>query len=149
MFEIYISLFNPRFTIKMVESTDKYICVYPAYINSKKTIVEGRRIAKDKCVENPTVNEIRDVVQASGLKVLVENKLYCRELYQGDVLVRGRVKVQLYDDNHTPINEKIEDRKALLLHLASMIPKLKSRIQKTGSQEQTQKGGKKSQKKRR
>lgn len=26
----------------------RWICVYPAYINSKKTIKEGRRIAKDK-----------------------------------------------------------------------------------------------------
>ena len=27
---------------------DRWICVYPAYINSKKTVKEGRRIPKEK-----------------------------------------------------------------------------------------------------
>ncbi|MGH0182877.1 UNVERIFIED_CONTAM: hypothetical protein FKN15_010713, partial [Acipenser sinensis] len=32
----------------------RFICIYPAFINSKKTIAEGRRIPIDKAVENPT-----------------------------------------------------------------------------------------------
>ncbi|TKS69700.1 Signal recognition particle 19 kDa protein [Collichthys lucidus] len=31
----------------------RFICVYPIYINSKKTLAEGRRIPTEKAVENP------------------------------------------------------------------------------------------------
>lgn len=57
----------------------RWVCIYPAYINSKKTRAEGRRITKQKCVENPTHQEIRDVLQAAGFRLGVENKLYPRE----------------------------------------------------------------------
>lgn len=127
-----------------------YLCVYPAYINSRKTLAEGRRIAKAKCVENPTATEIRDVCLASNLKTVMENKLYCRELYRGDVTFRGRVRVQLKNPDNDPVNPQIPDKHALLLYLCDMIPKLKSRVQKSGGVvEQSQQKGKKSQKKRR
>lgn len=37
------------------------ICVYPDYINSVKTVAQGRRIPADKCVEWPTLPEMLDV----------------------------------------------------------------------------------------
>lgn len=58
---------------------ERWICVYPAYVNSKKTIKEGRKIPKEKSVENPTYMEIRDVLQAGDFKIVLENKLYPRE----------------------------------------------------------------------
>jgi signal recognition particle subunit SRP19 len=58
---------------------ERWICIYPAYINNKKTLAEGRRIPKDKAVENPTHQEIRDVLSAAGMKAEVENKLYSIE----------------------------------------------------------------------
>lgn len=57
----------------------RWICIYPAYINSKKTLAQGRKLPKESCVENPTHQEIRDVLITTGLKVGVENKLYPRE----------------------------------------------------------------------
>ncbi|XP_010130575.1 PREDICTED: signal recognition particle 19 kDa protein-like, partial [Buceros rhinoceros silvestris] len=50
----------------------RYICIYPAYLNNKKTIAEGRRIPIDKAVENPTSTEIQDVCAAVGFNVLLE-----------------------------------------------------------------------------
>lgn len=38
----------------------KWIVLYPVYINSKKTIAEGRRICATKACENPTCVEIGD-----------------------------------------------------------------------------------------
>lgn len=38
-------------------------------MNSKKTLAEGRRIPKSRCVENPTYQEIRDVLVSVGLHV--------------------------------------------------------------------------------
>lgn len=42
-------------------------------------------MAKEKCIDNPTYQEIRDVLVSAEMKVGVENKLYPRE--------RSKVKI--------------------------------------------------------
>ncbi|KAF2880454.1 hypothetical protein ILUMI_25732 [Ignelater luminosus] len=118
---------------------ERWICIYPAYINSKKTIAQGRKITKEKCVENPTHQEIRDVLVAAGLKVGVENKLYSRERSK-ELLYRGRIRVQIKNDDGTPCDSKFPTRESVLYHLGDMIPKLKTRQTKSGG-EQSQSGG--------
>ncbi|RZF46710.1 hypothetical protein LSTR_LSTR002573 [Laodelphax striatellus] len=120
---------------------ERWICIYPAYINSKKTLFQGRRIAKDKCVDNPTHQEIKDVLATTGLKMGVENKLYPRERSK-EMVYRGRIRVQLKDDDGKPINNDFPSRDSILLYLCNMIPKLKSRASKQGGSDQnTQSGG--------
>nr|XP_021497122.1 signal recognition particle 19 kDa protein [Meriones unguiculatus] len=63
---------------------DRFICIYPAYLNNKKTIAEGRRIPISK-FSKPW-------------------RLVCRS----------------------------QKSKAVMLYVAEMIPKLKTRTQKTG-----------------
>ncbi|XP_071195368.1 uncharacterized protein [Salvelinus alpinus] len=46
----------------------RFICIYPSYVNSKKTLAEGRRIPAEKAVENPTCAEIRHVLTWGGGK---------------------------------------------------------------------------------
>lgn len=53
-------------------SPERWICIYPLYLNSKKTLVEGRRIKKEKGVENPTSQEIYDILQHAGLNCKLE-----------------------------------------------------------------------------
>ena len=43
-----------------VPNIKKWVVLYPVYINSKKTIAEGRRISAEKACENPTCVEIGD-----------------------------------------------------------------------------------------
>jgi hypothetical protein len=50
----------------------RWICIYPAYLNSKKTILEGRQIPAKIAVENPTCNEIKDVLVNAGFNVEIE-----------------------------------------------------------------------------
>lgn len=57
----------------------RFVCIYPQYINSKKTRQEGRKIKKENCVENPTYQELRDVLALTNLNMYVENKIYPRE----------------------------------------------------------------------
>lgn len=114
----------------------RWVCIYPAYINSKKTQTQGRRLVKEKCIENPTHQEIRDVLVAAGLKVGVENKLYSRERSK-ELLHRGRIRVQLKNDDGSLCNTNFPTRESLMSHLGEMIPKLKSR-QNKGMSEQTQ-----------
>nr|CAD7438423.1 unnamed protein product [Timema bartmani] len=116
---------------------ERWICIYPAYINSKKTLAEGRRVSKEKAVENPTHQEIRDVLSAAGLKIGVENKLYSRERSK-EMLYRGRIRVQIKNDDETLINPLFPTRDSILVYLGQMIPKLKSRSGKQGGSEQSQ-----------
>ncbi|KAK5647154.1 hypothetical protein RI129_002046 [Pyrocoelia pectoralis] len=113
---------------------DRWICIYPAYINSKKTLAQGRKIAKEKCVENPTHQEMRDVLVAAGLKVGVENKLYSREMSK-ELLFRGRIRVQLKNDDSSLCDGKFPTRESIMSHLGEMIPKLKVRQTKTGAEQ--------------
>ncbi|XP_043103718.1 signal recognition particle 19 kDa protein [Puntigrus tetrazona] len=128
---------------------ERFLCIYPSYINSKKTKAEGRRISAEKAVENPSCAEIRDVLSAAGLNVLVENKMYPRE-WNRDVQFRGRVRIQLKLEDGNLCQEKFASRKDVMFYVAEMIPKLKSRTQKSGGAEagsQTGEGGKKGKKK--
>ncbi|KAF5905320.1 signal recognition particle 19 kDa protein, partial [Clarias magur] len=84
---------------------NRYLCIYPAYINSKKTLAEGRRIPTEKAVENPSCAEIKDVLTAAGMNVRVENKLYPRE-WNRDVQFRGRVRVQIKQEDGSLCQEK-------------------------------------------
>ncbi|KAK9512665.1 hypothetical protein O3M35_001039 [Rhynocoris fuscipes] len=124
---------------KLHSDRERWICIYPAYVNSKKTIAEGRRVPKDKAVENPTYQEIRDVLSAAGMKVGVENKLYPRERSK-EMLYRGRIRVQLKNDDGTPLNPEFPTRESVMLHVCSMIPKLKTRQGKAGGGDHSAQG---------
>ncbi|KAG8304384.1 signal recognition particle 19 kDa protein-like [Homalodisca vitripennis] len=120
---------------------ERWICIYPAYINSRKTTAEGRRIPKDKAVNNPTYQEIRDVLVAAGLKIGVEPKMYCRETSK-EIHSWGRIRVQLKNEDGYLVNENFPTRQSVMLHLGAMIPMLKSRAGKLGSGDSTLYSGK-------
>ncbi|KAL4219497.1 signal recognition particle 19kDa [Mactra antiquata] len=128
---------------------ERWICIYPAYLNSKKSVKEGRRVPKEKSVENPSCAEIKDVLLAAGLMIGVENKTYCRELEHKDIKYRGRIRVQLKNDDGSLKYDKFPTRQSLLLYLGETIPKLKSRLHGGSASQQTtqQAQGGKSQKK--
>ncbi|KAM3938984.1 signal recognition particle 19 kDa protein isoform 1-T2 [Leptodactylus fuscus] len=135
---------------KLPTDPSRFICIYPAYINSKKTIAEGRRIPTEKAVQNPTCVEIAEVCRAYKLNAIVEgDKMYTRE-WNRDIQYRGRVRVQLRNEDGLPCVDKFPTRKSVMLRVAEDIPKLKTRTQKTGGGDQTVQvgeGSKKSKKK--
>ncbi|XP_011210969.2 signal recognition particle 19 kDa protein [Bactrocera dorsalis] len=132
---------------------ERWICIYPAYINSKKTRQEGRRLPKDICVENPTYAEIRDVLSVTNLRVAVENKQYSRERSR-ELQMRGRIRVQMRNDDGTPCNPDLGTREDVMRYVSTRIPQLKTRQGKSGDhqqhvQAQQSAGGKKGKGKRR
>ena len=48
---------------------ERWSTIFPAYLNKKKTVAEGRRIPKEKAVENPNITEIAEVMKAKGFQV--------------------------------------------------------------------------------
>ena len=121
----------------------RFICIYPAYLNAKKTRAQGRRVAKSKAIENPNCNEIRDILENAGLQVVIEaNRLYCREESR-EPQYRGRVRVQIKNADETLVKEQFKDKDDVIFYLAEMMPKLKSRSgnQQQQQQQQNQQGG--------
>lgn len=111
---------------------DKRVILYPNYINSKKTVAQGRRISKDKACENPQIVEMLDGC-TKGLKLpaQVEDKSYSR-----DWLIRGRIRVQLKTDDGKPLNPDIPTRTALMLRVAELVPKHPMRSKRAQAQQQ-------------
>ncbi|CAL2029889.1 unnamed protein product [Caenorhabditis brenneri] len=109
-----------------LSSQKRWVVIYPAYIDKKKTTKQGRRISKLLAVENPTSVEIHDVLAAVGFNPLLERtKCYPRD-GERDYEVQGRVRFQLKNDDGTPKHAQ-KTREEVFKMVADMIPKLKTR----------------------
>ncbi|CAK9166274.1 unnamed protein product [Ilex paraguariensis] len=110
-----------------IPNIKKWIVFYPIYINSKKTIAEGRRINASKACVNPTTCvEIGDCCSYLKLPFAIEiDKAYPRDFMQ-----RGRVRVLLKKEDGTLCNPVISSRKQLILHVAELVPRHLGRTKK-------------------
>eukprot|EP01024_Parvocaulis_polyphysoides_P047355 TRINITY_DN4488_c1_g5_i1.p3 TRINITY_DN4488_c1_g5~~TRINITY_DN4488_c1_g5_i1.p3 ORF type:complete len:164 (+),score=30.90 TRINITY_DN4488_c1_g5_i1:624-1115(+) len=99
---------------------DKRIMVYPAYLDVKKSWRKGRRVPKEKACEFPTAPHMYDCV-TKGLKLNAElqmNKAYCR-----DWMVKGRIRVELFDDDGRPLSQEVPNKKTLFIKIAELVPR--------------------------
>ena len=100
----------------------KFNIIYPSYLDSTKTISQGRRIGQEIAVATPTVSDISQALQTLKIRhVLQPYKGYSRDittLWDNP----GRVKV----DNTTSFATKRE----LLKEIARIIPTLPARQQR-------------------
>ncbi len=48
--------------------------IWPVYIDSNRTVKEGRKISKENGVENPSLNEIRKACYKLELKPIVDKE---------------------------------------------------------------------------
>ncbi|VUZ40139.1 unnamed protein product [Hymenolepis diminuta] len=106
---------------------ERWICIYPVYINSRVTRAKGRKVSVEQGVDNPKHTEICMILQNLGLNHIAENKVYSRERDPAETQNRWRVKVQLKNDDGTPCLPEYPTRMSLLLHLGKTIPLLKTR----------------------
>jgi signal recognition particle subunit SRP19 len=70
--------------------------LWPAYFDADKSRNEGRRVAAEMAISEPTVDEIAEAVQQVGYDAVIErDKAYSRENWDE----RGRVLVKNADDS--------------------------------------------------
>jgi len=108
----------------MGEKKDKWNCLYPAYINSNRTVAQGRRVPKTKAAADPKWQEIKDVLESSGsFSVQAEpNSVYPRELDKEFPVNRGRVKYQVIA-NH----DKFPKKSTVVVFVGESISRMKNR----------------------
>ncbi|KAL3998694.1 Signal recognition particle 19 kDa protein [Acanthocheilonema viteae] len=119
----------------------RWICIYPLYMNSRKTIAQGRRVSKNKAVDSPTAQEIFDILSNAGMKVKLEKQKMHPLDPNRDANSQGRVRVQLRNDDGSLCDEKFPTRMSLMLYACEMVPKLKTRQVGGGITSQTSSGG--------
>jgi signal recognition particle subunit SRP19 len=65
--------------------------IYPAYLDAELSRSEGRRVAAEEALSDPTVDEIAQAVQQIGYDAVIERDVtYAREFEpRGRVLAQG------------------------------------------------------------
>jgi len=107
--------------------TDRRVVVYPAYLDSSKTTAEGRRIAREKAVQGPTIEEIAQAATKVGFACEPEDKAYPR-----DWLTRGRLRVALRDDTGKLCSPDVRSRKDVYIKIAEAIRTSQDRVKRGG-----------------
>ncbi|VDD76278.1 unnamed protein product [Mesocestoides corti] len=118
---------KPFSTAMSHSEKERWICIYPVYLNSRVTRARGRRVSIEQGVDNPKHTEICAILQNLGMQHIAENKVYCRERDPAETQNRWRIRVQLKNDDGSPCLPEFPTRQALLLHLGKTIPLLKTR----------------------
>ncbi|MCQ2970051.1 signal recognition particle subunit SRP19 [Methanobrevibacter gottschalkii] len=85
------------------------ITVWPQYLNKKLSLNEGRKISKEDCVKDPTINDIERALKRLGLNYELEkDKSYPGKWYEksGRALVEwDKSKLELIKEISLKIKE--------------------------------------------
>lgn len=130
------------------EDTKKFNIIYPAYINSARSVYRGRRVPVKNGVNEPKITEIKEALEImKGFHIQPEqDKIYCREIDKELVSAVGRIK---YLNMH-PDRNSCTNKKQVLLTCAETINKFRSQRKPATVQqpsEQTAETSKKAKKK--
>ncbi|XP_063901562.1 probable signal recognition particle 19 kDa protein [Zophobas morio] len=108
---------------KDYSAQENWVVFYPTYINNKKTFRDGRKVSKINCCENPTVQEIYDVLQKHQFACALEpNKRHPRDWDNF-----GRVRVQLKNENGTLLHKHVIRRRDLYCLVGRDISRLRAK----------------------
>lgn len=55
----------------------RWVCVYPVYLDRQRSIEEGRKVAKETAIENPTAREMAFACQKLKLHCVIEVRRFC------------------------------------------------------------------------
>lgn len=109
---------------------ERWVCLYPGYINRDFTGPMGRRVPKEICPSNPTLQEIKSVLEKQvKLEFRVEEKFY-RDLSQV-----GRFRIKLKEKDGQPCNSKFPTRKSVFKFVADTIRTSTARVDAEKKQE--------------
>eukprot|EP01067_Filipodium_phascolosomae_P000395 Filipodium_phascolosomae@DN1311_c0_g1_i1.p2 len=110
----------------MDEAARRKRMLYPQYINQDLTTTLGRRIAKERCVTQPKIEEMQKICLYFNLPCEIQPE----KAYPRDWMNPGRVLVEIKKPDGSLWNEEIPNKKQLMYKMGELIPQLKSRTQK-------------------
>ena len=106
----------------------RWTVVYPHYLNSARSVSEGRRVPLRFALERPSVADVVEACQSIQLPFALEqDKSYSRDAHSSGGSGRGRVRVQLYAADHSPLSSDVRSKQQLLCRIGEVAPTLKMR----------------------
>mmetsp|Transcript_7895 Transcript_7895/g.10015 ORF Transcript_7895/g.10015 Transcript_7895/m.10015 type:complete len:169 (-) Transcript_7895:142-648(-) len=105
-----------------------WFMIYPIYLDSNRTLAQGRKVPKEHACIAPIPQEIAEVCTHFKLPWVYE-KL---KAHPRDPITRmGRIRVKIKSTRDgPPMNAEVPTKKELLRKMGSMIPSLPSRKQR-------------------
>ncbi|VDN01810.1 unnamed protein product [Thelazia callipaeda] len=128
-----LDLMAAHYKSKPASDESRWISIYPLYMNSRKTLAQGRRLSKKKAVDSPTSQEIFDILTNVGMKAKIEKQKMHPLDSNRDANSQGRVRVQLRNSDGSIYDQRFPTRLSLMVYACEMIPKLKTRQASGGS----------------
>mmetsp|Transcript_14105 Transcript_14105/g.18469 ORF Transcript_14105/g.18469 Transcript_14105/m.18469 type:complete len:166 (+) Transcript_14105:156-653(+) len=102
-----------------------WFVIYPIYLDSHKTLAQGRKVAKEYACVAPIPQEIAEVCAHFKLPWAYE-KLKAHP--RNPILRLGRIRVRIKESRDgAPINPEVPTKKELLRKMGKIIPTLPSR----------------------
>jgi len=114
---------NPGAKIDLKDGT--WFMVYPIYLDSNRTVAQGRKVSKEHACIAPIPKEIAEACQFYNLPCVYE-RLKAHPRSPIDRMGRIRVKLRSSKDG-PPTNPEIPTKKELLRKIGAKIPSLASR----------------------
>lgn len=115
------------------KKTEKWPIIYPIYLDKAVSLSKGRKVPAAHAVANPKAEEIGMVCKFLNLEYVVESE----KRHPADFFNCGRVRVKIVNDDKSPVNAEVPNKKALLVKLGEHIPNLKSRVNPTVEKSKT------------
>ncbi|KAG9294879.1 hypothetical protein G9A89_003219 [Geosiphon pyriformis] len=115
----------PAMSFIPVEDDSQYkswVCLYPAYFDSTKTVQQGRRVIREQAVPNPLAKDLAEAVKELGLSLLYEPQ----KTYPRDWQNPGRVRVGL-KIREVLADQLIPTRKELIKRVNALMPAIQAK----------------------
>ncbi|ORX74793.1 signal recognition particle, SRP19 subunit [Linderina pennispora] len=104
----------------------RWVCLYPLYFDKARSVEQGRKVPQSLAVEQPFARQIAAAVKEVGFNVCYEpGKTHPRDFFNP-----GRVRVQLFDEEHRPVRHDIQTRKKLMRYVAERMPHVSAEREK-------------------
>ncbi|CAG8477039.1 4418_t:CDS:2 [Acaulospora morrowiae] len=100
-----------------------WVCLYPVYFDSKKTVQQGRKVRADIAVPNPLAVDIAESVKTLGVSCVFEP----RKTHPTDWKNPGRVRARLFTELKKPSMDDIPTRKELIKRVAELLPEIQKK----------------------
>ncbi|RHZ81497.1 hypothetical protein Glove_120g120 [Diversispora epigaea] len=97
-----------------------WVCLYPVYFDSTKSVQNGRKVVKDNAVQNPLAKDIAESVKMLGICCVFEP----HKTHPKDWANPGRVRVQLFTEFSKPFINDIPTRKELIKRVAKILSEI-------------------------
>lgn len=111
--------------------------IYPSYLDSTKSMKQGRRLSREESVATPTVTDMSYALQKLNIRHAVQPyKGYSRDIScQWDN--PGRILVDIPQTMMVPDNSTTQNPKKLVMkEIASIIPSLQYRMERLAKEEE-------------